>query len=126
MNEDVQQELLSDILAAWHAWAQGDRQSIGYSNASAGLTGWRSSRQYDFDNGAIDAEVDKSIHRTVDFHVREMQDPYRAAIYMNAKNLSAGRHVFQSPRVPTGIEGANILKTARATLILKLVGAGVI
>jgi hypothetical protein len=126
MNAADQNAILSDILAAWHAWAQGDRQSIGFANVSAGMGDWRCSRQHDFDNGAIDAEVDRSIHKTVDFHVREMADPYRAAIYMNAKNLSAGRNVFQSLRVPTGIEGANILRTAREALTLKLVGAGVI
>ena len=121
-----QEAILDDLLAAWHAWAQGDRPSVGYSNISAGMGDWRCSRQYDFDTGAIDAEIDKSVNRTIDFHVREMKDPYRAAIYMNAKNLCAGRHVFQSPKVPAGIEGANILRSARATLIGKLVSAGVI
>jgi hypothetical protein len=126
VTEADQNAILDSLLAAWHSWAQGDRASLGYSNISAGMGEWRASRQYDFDNGAIDAEVDKSINRTIDFHVREMVEPYRAAIYMQAKNLSAGRHVFQSPRVPAGIEGANILRAARGILILKLVGAGVI
>lgn len=126
MTETDQNAILDSLLSAWHAWALGDRAGLGFSNVSAGMGEWRCSRQYDFDNGAIDAEVDRSINRTIDFHVREMVEPYRAAIYMDAKNLSAGRHVFQSPRVPAGIEGASILRTARATLILKLVGAGVI
>lgn len=119
-------EALDDLLAQWHAWAQGDRQSTGYSNSSSGLSDWRSSRQYDFENGAIDAEVDRSICRSVDFQVRQMSEPYRSAIYMNAKNLSAGRNVFRSPRVPSGVQGVEILRVARGMLTIRLVDAGVI
>jgi len=64
--------------------------------------------------------------QTIDFHVSQMDDPYRAAIYMEAKNLAAGRHVFRSPRVPAGIEGMNIMKVARLTLINRLVNGGVL
>jgi hypothetical protein len=126
MTEVDQQMILSDLLSHWHEWAKAESHTRGYANTSAGMGQWRASRQYDFDNGAMDCEIDKSTMKTIDFQVGQIQDPYRAAIHMEAKNLAAGRHVFQSPRVQTGIEGANILKTARAMLVIRLVGAGVI
>lgn len=124
MNAVDQNAILDAILSQWHEWAKGEAHARGFSNTSAGLSGYRPSRQHNVDD--LYVEADKSTMTTIDFQVSQMQDPYRAAIHMDAKNLAAGRHVFQSPRVPTGIEGANILKTARAALILRLVGAGVI
>ena len=124
MNASDQSSILDDLLSSWHRWAAGEQHADGFASTSAGLGDWRCSRQYDSDNGALDGELDKSTMKTVDFQVSQMVDPYRAAIHMNAKNLAAGREVFRSPRVPTGIEGAAILRTARAALILRLVNAG--
>lgn len=126
MNAHDQHAILDDLLCQWIEWAKGEQAARGYGNSAAGFGLYRASRQYDDDNGGLDAELDKSTMRTIDFQVSQMQDPYRSAIHMNARNLAAGREVFRSPRVPAGIEGANILKTARATLIMRLVGAGVI
>lgn len=126
MNAIDQSAILDDLLCQWSAWAQGEQAARGYGNSAAGFSLYRASRQYDDSNGGLDAELDKSTMRTVDFQVSQMEDPYRAAIHMNAKNLAAGRDVFKSPRVPAGIEGANILRTARAALIFRLVNAGVI
>lgn len=124
MNAVDQNAILDSLLSQWHSWAQGENHARGYANTSAGLSGYRPSRQHNIDD--LYVETDKSTMMTVDFQVSQMADPYRAAIYMEAKNLSAGRHIFQSPRVPTGIEGANILRTARSTLIVRLVSTGVI
>lgn len=124
MNATDQSAILDDLLCQWCAWAQGEQSGRGFSNSAAGFSLYRASRQHNVDD--LYVEVDKSMMKTIDFQVSQMQDPYRAAIHMNAKNLAAGRDVFKSPRVPTGIEGANILRTARATLILRLVDAGVI
>lgn len=126
MMRDDQSAILDDLLSQWHRWAAGETHSDGFASTSAGLGDWRASRQWDDQNGALDGELDKSTMKTIDFQVSQMQDPYRAAIHMNARNLSAGRVVFQSPRVPTGLEGVNVLKTARATLTMRLVAAGVI
>ena len=126
MTANDQNAILDDLLCQWSEWAKGEQASRGYGNSAAGFSLYRASRQYDDTNGGLDAELDKSTMRTIDFQVSQMQDPYRAAIHMNAKNLQAGRTVFRSPRVPEGIEGANILRTARASLILRLVNAGVI
>ena len=126
MNAIDQNAILDSLLSDWHRWAAGEQHADGYASTSAGLGDWRASRQWDDQNGALDGELDKSTMKTIDFQVQQMQDPYRAAIHMNAKNLAAGRNVFQSPRIPTGIEGVNILRTARATLTIRLVNAGVI
>lgn len=124
MNATDQNAILDALLSEWHQWAKGENHARGYGNTSAGLSGYRPSRQHNIDD--LYVETDKSTMMTIDFQVSQMQEPYRAAIYMEAKNLAAGRHVFQSPRVPSGIEGGNIMKTARHALILRLVNAGVI
>ena len=126
MNAHDQNAILDSYLAEWHQWAQGEQHARGFANTSAGMGQWRASRQWDDQNGALDGDLDKSTMRTIDFHVGQMDDPYRAAIYMEAKNLAAGRHVFRSPRIPAGIEGMNIIKVARLTLINRLVTAGVL
>lgn len=121
-----QNAILDDLLSQWHSWAAAEKHSDGFASTSAGMSEWRASRQWDDQNGALDGDLDKSTMKTVDFQVSQMADPYRASIHMQAKNLAAGRHVFQSPRVPSGIDGANILRTARSMLIMRLVTAGVI
>ena len=126
MMRDEQNRILDDLLSLWHTWAKQEQHARGYASTSAGMSGYRTSRQYDSDNGALDTDLDKSTMKTVDFQVSQMDDPYRAAIHMEAKNLAAGRHVFQSPRVPAGLEGMSILRAARLTLINRLVTAGVI
>lgn len=124
MNAIDQNAILDSYLAEWHEWAKGEQHARGYGNSSAGLSGYRPSRQHNIDD--LYVETDKSTMQTIDFHVGEMDEPYRAAIYMEAKNLAAGRHVFRSPRVPAGIEGMNIMKVARLTLINRLVNGGVL
>lgn len=126
MNAIDQNAILDSLLSEWHQWAQGEQHARGWAQTSAGMSQWRSSRQYDSDNGALDGELDKSTMKTIDFQVSQMDDPYRAAIYMEAKNLAAGRHVFRSPRVPAGLEGMSIMRVARLTLVNRLVTAGVL
>lgn len=117
--------VLDDLLSHWHRWQQLDSPAIGYVRTAAGCSQYRASRQYDDVNGSLDAELDNDTMEKVDFAATEMPDPYRSAIYAQAKCLSLGLAVFRSPRVPEGEAGQIILRGARQMLIARLISAGV-
>lgn len=116
---------LDDILSRWHHWQQGHVGVRGFGNRSLVTGDYRVSRQYDDANGALDAGIERSIMHDVDFAATELADPYRAAIYAQARCLSLGLAVFRSPRVPEGEAGRIVLATARRLMTQRLVSAGV-
>ncbi len=66
------------------------------------------------------------VFRAIDFHVGEMIDPYRAAIYILARNCYTGRQVWISPRLPKdAIQRGEVIQQARNQLVARLVHAGV-
>lgn len=118
---------LDNLLITWHTWASSDRGVNGYPKEAAGMKMFRASRQYDYENGSIDADVDSSIAEAVDFAVSQMPDPYRTAIHCNAKNLTTGVSVWRSPRLPAGdIERAQVAADAREMLTKTLVRGGLL
>jgi len=119
------QHILDDVLSRWHSWAksykanqQTPRDPI-FRDAKSGR-GWDSTDEI------IEDEIQNSMMEAVDFQVSEMQDPYRAAIYILARNLSTGRSVWLSPRLPVDpMERATIISEARIQLTRRLQAAGV-
>lgn len=74
----------------------------------------------------LDDDAERGQMEGVDFQVSEMQDPYRAAIYILARNLSTGRSVWLSPRLPTDpLERATVVAEARNQIIKRLMAVGV-
>jgi hypothetical protein len=99
----------------------------GYASRSLVCGEFRISRQYDYDNGAWDQDIEDYQMRSVDFQVSEMQDPYRTAIHINAKCLTLGVYVFTSPRLPdNSADRRTLTNQARDLLVCRLVAAGVI
>ena len=91
------------------------------------MSWYRASRQNDDTNGAFDAEMNSRTMRDVDFHVTEMRDPHRTAVYLNARNLALGLKVFRSPRLPQDeMACLKIIAEARDILMGKLEKAGVL
>jgi hypothetical protein len=87
---------------------------------------YRCSRQYDDQNGALDASLDNLQMQAVEFAVRQMADPYRSAIYVLARALYSGTAVFTSPRVPDDpVQRGLIVTNARHMLTVRLQSAGV-
>lgn len=117
--------MLDDMLSRWHSWQLSNPAARGYARCSAGFEQYRSSRQHSIDD--LEADVDNSRCKQVDFEVREMQDPYRSAIYFEARNLSTGRRVWTSPRLPQDIaERSALIQQSRGMLCVRLVNSGVI
>lgn len=125
MTNDADQ-ILDDLLSRWHAWAQGERFGRGHADRALVAGDYRPSRQYDDENGKLDDDLHAMRSRQVNVEVRKMQDPHRAAIYCNARNLYTGREVWISPRLPQGrAERMEILEMARGQLVRLLISSGV-
>ena len=120
------EEELDALLSRWHSWSQSSKTATGYGQHSAGFDGYRTSRQYDDSNGALDEDFDAQRCRAVDFAAEHLQDPWRAAIYAEARNLYTGAAVWGSPRLPADpAQRAMVVAQARGMMIAKLVSAGV-
>lgn len=118
---------LDGLLIIWHQYASADHVGQGYPSEAPGTKLHRTSRQYGYENGSIDAEVDASIGAAVEFAVSQMADPHGTAIHVNARNLVTGVSVWRSPRLPAGdMERAQVVAEAREMLARKLQSAGLL
>jgi len=118
--------ILNDLLAAWHRWACGYRHAAGVGSSPM-FREATTSRGWDTVADIVDSEIEGSRMETVNFHVMELEPPYRTALQIQARNLFTGRAVWSSPRLPNDIEErAVILLEARNILLKRLLAAGVI
>jgi len=116
---------LDALLVIWHTWASSEQVGQGYPSEAAGMKFYRVSRQYDTDNGALDGDVDAELGAAVDSVVQSLQDPYKTAIHINAKNLKTGVHDWGSRRLPFDpVERAKIVAEARAKMTRLLQSRG--
>ena len=124
--KDESNYLLDDLLIAWHRWAKG-WTGVAQYGASAMFTGFKSSRQWDGEDDIADASIHNNQMKSIDFHVGELSDVSRTAIGINARNLSTGKSVWSSARLPSDAgERAVLLAIARCELLLRLRGAGIV
>ncbi len=119
------QATLDDLLSRWHHWLHPIGSSRGFGSRAAGTALYRSSRQRDDENGALDAEIEHRIMCGVAVCHEKLVDPYRSAISIEARNLHLGYAVYQSPRLPIDPEAREVIrKEARRLMIRGLRGAG--
>ena len=117
---------LDSVLCEWHRWAKGF-QMVAAHGACAMFAGVKSSRQWDSENEALDGSLHNSEMKTVDFHIGEMEPMHRTAIGIHARNLSTGRSVWTSARLPADLEQRQlILREARNILTKRLTADGVL
>ena len=117
--------ILDDWLSRWHAWGksykanqQTARDPV-FRNAKSG-------RGWDSIDDIIEDDLIGSTLESIDFHVSEMQDPHRTAVYMLARNLYTGRSVWLSKRLPEDpLERGIIVAEARNQITRRLMAAGV-
>lgn len=117
---------LDDILSRWHHWASSSRIGRGYASRALVCGDYKTSRQYDDQNGALDSDIENQAMKAVDFQVSEMAEPYRTAIHCHARNLNLGVSIWSSPRLPQDPHArATVLQAARHILARRLTAAGV-
>jgi hypothetical protein len=114
MHDDDRREAehINDILARWHAWCAGNLVGTGYPVVNAASRLYRPSRQYDDQNGALDAGVDSVLMAGVNHIIEQITQPYRTALSVQARNLQVKRALWNSPRLPT-------CELARARLLVE-------
>lgn len=115
----VQDEALNDLLVRWHRWNVTTPPETGFYTVNTSCKLYRPSRQYDWENGASDAEVETSIMEGVENCINQLGITDRTAIMLNARNLATGASVWQSPRLPVDpLERMHLVLHARARLII--------
>lgn len=128
MNES--HAILDDLLSRWHSWARA-YIPIPTCGADPMFRNVKISKTWDSTSDAFDDELNNRLMEAIDFQVSEMPDEpparaYRSAIYVLARNLSTGRSVWLSPRLPKDqMERAVIVLEARNILTRRLLSAGV-
>lgn len=112
---------VNDILADWHSYAAAYSYGHGYPSEDIACRLYRASRQYDDDNGALDAHAWLVQMQAVDHIIDEIQQPMRTAIQFQARNLASRVQVWTSPRLPTDPhERARLVVAARKIFIERL------
>jgi len=120
--------ILDDLLCRWAQWVRPITTSTGHQHHAAGCGAYRTSRQYDDQNGALDDDLEHMVCKAVDQHINAMPnepEPYRLAIQAEARRLVVGSDVFLSPRLPAGEARRTLIQAARGMLVRRLTNAGV-
>jgi hypothetical protein len=119
-------EILDDILCRWAQWCRPVSTGRGFGHQSLVCGQYRTSRQYDDVNGALDDAIEHQRMKAVDFQVGEMAEPWRTAVHSEARRLVVGVDVFVSPRLPRNLEEREAcIVVARAQIQIRLQRAGV-
>jgi len=118
---------LDRILAEWHEWAKRETVAEGFADKALVLGDFPGyGLQHESQLEQKYAEAESSTCQAVDAQVDELVEPYRAAIYANARNLACGCVVWSSHFLSRNpVERAATVKTARSLLIRRLSGAGI-
>lgn len=120
-------EHINDLLARWHAWSAGHVYASGFASVNAACRMARVSRQYDDQNGSLDAQIDVSLMEAVDAVIDAIADPWRSSLSIQARNLCTGVSVWNSPRLPACQRARNeLLAQARNKFIERLARVGLL
>lgn len=128
MNIPDRDAILDDVLARWHGWQMGSKVGQGFNSRALVVGDFRNVQvQYDSQLEQTDVDLEARKCRVIDHCVREMSEPWRTAIYLDAKACYTGHAVWRSPRLPSDLMVVAIIREeARQLLALRLVAAGVI
>lgn len=118
--------ILDALLSEWHNWARG-YSPVPTCSAGPMFRNAKSAKGWDSASDVVEDELAAKTMQAVDFHVGEIGDPHRSAIYIHARNCCTGRNVWSSPRLPAcPMERGVILAEAKNMLARRLLSAGVI
>ena len=118
--------ILDALLGEWHNWARG-YSPVPTCGAVPMFRNAKSSKGWDSAAEVVEDELSSKTMQAVDFHVGELQEPYRSAIYAHARNCHTGRKVWSSPRLPVcPMERGLVLAEAKNMIARRLLSAGVI
>lgn len=121
----IQAATLDDILSRYHSWAKAF-SPVPVRGSDPMFRNAKSGKGWDSTSEVIEDELNGKTMEAVDFHIGEIQEPHRAALYVLARNCYTGRSVWLSPRLPKDpMERGEIVGQARTMLTRRLMQAGV-
>lgn len=89
-----------ELLALWWTAERGWLPVEGYPKECPSCRDYRTSRQYDSHNGAEETDARGILIRHVNAAVQSIEEPYRTALYLLARNHATGAAVWRSARLP--------------------------
>ena len=118
-----QAEELDCLLTAWHRWAKG-YQYVSDIHSSPMFSHSLTPRGWDTVQEIVEHEIDGGRMASINFYVFELPSLWCTAIQIHARNLSTGKSVWTSARLPQDLQQRQvILRDARNELTRKLVEA---
>lgn len=90
-----------DLLVLW--W-RAERQWLpvqGFASHAAGARDWRASCQFDDANGALDSDALGKLIDHVGCVIERIENPWRTALHLLARNRARGQSCWDSPLLPT-------------------------
>ena len=120
MLNDELDTTLNRLLSQWHDWSRSYRYGKGYPSSDVTCRQSRTSKQYDYDNGAMDANVDNAIMEAFDAAMDKVEQPWRTALSVQARNLHTGSNVWSSPRLPSSVQERVVLLMEARNKIMKV------
>ena len=117
-------DTLDDLLLAWHRWCRGYTLQ-GDIHSSPMFNHARTPRGWDTVADIVEHEIDAPRMLTLNFCIFELRPlEWCTAIQIHARNLSTGKAVWTSARLPTDLKARQeLLRDARNALTNKLVEA---
>lgn len=118
--------ILDDLLVRWHHYCKPALVGRGFNRRALVVGDYVTSSQYDVENGALDEAIERRIMKDLDFQIAELPALFCIAIHANARALYIGVSVFTNPRLPADrAEREQVVRDARAALLLRVLSAGV-
>ena len=99
IRDDPNRDLL-DMLALWWRYESQQIPVQGYPSECPTTAGYKASRQYDDNNGAAETDARGLLAKSIGRAVDSLQEPYRTALHIVARNRVTGASVWLSPRLP--------------------------
>jgi hypothetical protein len=98
--DDINADIL-DMLVFWWRYERGWLPVAGYPEECPSTRGYKVSGQYDDANGAGETDARGMLAKRIGHAVASIEEPYRSALYLLARNRATGVSVWISPRLPT-------------------------
>ena len=121
MREDTRvfEATIDQLIREWHIWSN-HSQGLGYPREIPTRRLHTISRQYESENGCLDLNQHDERMFAVQRCIFRLEDPYRNAIFLNARNLVTGVWVWMSPRLPADRDDRAVIVASAREKLLRL------
>ena len=89
-----------ELLALWWRHERQWTPVQGFPSECPSMRDYRTSRQYDSENGAFDVDATGRLVRHIEGVIHGIDEPYRTTLYFIARNHCTNANVWKSARLP--------------------------